>query len=208
MRYPQINEPLRATVGLEKLYDYEFVLDLRGSNGQTLAGCAPLGGTIQLTDQLRGRRPVATYLHEVGHLIAYEYELHDTPHGEYHNKYFGVLVAVMYRRAKMLPLLKVYDFADVAGGDSFDMPSEAEIVERFAYIIAKSAELATSSLTIEQIAKHLYQTDLAAEYRNSGKQPFCVRSEWIAGVFGTALGIAISASAAAALYLVKYQNPF
>jgi hypothetical protein len=163
--YPVINKDLCTLVGLEKLYPYCLVSDLR-LNEKPIAGVfIKSEGIIHLKAELSPKGLLAAYLHEVGHAIAAKSGLEYTPDADAHNEYFAVLVAVMYRRVKVLDMLKIYDFCDTEKGQSFYvdagiLPSDETLIRRFEYIIQTSSKLASKPLTIEQIAKKLWEEEV------------------------------------------------
>ena len=169
-----IDDALRKRVQLEKLYPFEMVVGLTDDNGDECTGLFFYETKeIKIRAGQTKKRTVATYLHEVGHLIAAKNSLSTTPKANIHNQYFAVLVAIMYRRCDLLPSLKYYDFADGANRQRADSDEpeldDAEILERFEYIIRRSSDLAPKNLSIEQIAKILFDEDALPEWKNISK---------------------------------------
>lgn len=167
-----INEGLARRVGLQKLYPFAVVHDLRDHRGRPLGGYADCGlGQVVLCGGMSNpSRIVGLYLHEAGHLVANAAGIDHDPAGRTHNRYFAALVATMYRRAGILDQLKIYDFADGQEYQNGELPPEAlsvegmadgaELVERFRYIVHRSAELAASRLTVEAAARKIYREDV------------------------------------------------
>lgn len=193
-----INEELRKRVGLEKLYPYSLMPRER----EDFAGLAYLQAEeIMMTPSLRDEESIISiYLHEVGHLIANKAGIDEDSTGMNHNKHFACLVAVKYRRAGMLDRLRLYDFSDThsrLNGEG-PMPSDEELISRFTYIIERSAELAPLPLSIEQIAKKIYQEDVVPHlystkgHTNAKRDNFplsCAFSYWGIGILtGAILG--------------------
>ncbi|MFZ6767857.1 hypothetical protein ACO0LM_12325 [Undibacterium sp. Di26W] len=162
-----INEELRKCVGLEALYAFKAVDNLKNefTDGIIHGAFRRTTGEIFLNTRLGAtpRRAVATYLHEVGHLLAYESCMSTSPNADAHNPYFGVLVAVMYRRANLLEYLEIYDFCDTSVGQRANhldqMAEDEELIARFTYILRRSARLAKLELSMELLAAKLYYED-------------------------------------------------
>lgn len=158
-----INDDLRRRVGLCRLYPYSLC------NITHCLAYADLGAqAIVMAREVaiyKPRRISSIYLHEVGHIIAAAEGIDDDPDARMHNRYFACLVAVMYRRVGLLDCLHVYDFADTnerqsSFGTSLDLPDDGELADRFSYILHRSAQLAPLPLSIEQIARKMYQEDV------------------------------------------------
>ncbi|MFZ6767856.1 hypothetical protein ACO0LM_12320 [Undibacterium sp. Di26W] len=162
-----INEVLKERVGLEKLYAFKVKDNLVSRvTGKQINGLFCYSTKEILLDSSLGDSPrkcVAIYLHEVGHLLALEYCMDTSPNADAHNPYFAVLVVTMYRRANLLEYLKLYDFCDTSAGQRAyhldEMPEDEELIARFEYIVRRSASLANSDLSMEQLATKLYFED-------------------------------------------------
>lgn len=157
-----INEHLQKRVGLRRLYPFSVAKGLRCTAYADIVASV----VVMASDahDYNTRRIEAIYLHEVGHLIAASVGIDDDPSGRTHNRFFACLVAVMYRRAGLMDRLTLYDFADTherqgALSENQDLPPNDELVERFSYIICRSAQLAPLPLTIEQVAALIYRED-------------------------------------------------
>lgn len=207
-----VNDQLRALVHLETLYPYEIQVDLR-SGGKPCSGLyCPAKKQIVLNARLQ-RSPksfIAVYLHEVGHLIAHRYLLDDSPDAAAHNQYFGVLVAVMYRRANILDRFEIYDFCDTTAGQRFDCEDapildDANLIKRFDYILRRSSEFEKTSLTIEQIAHKLFYEDVLKHWRTGEfdwqkAKPISWTDMIIGAVYGVALTCGVLAAVIATLF--------
>lgn len=178
----------RQLVRLSGTYPFELSTDVSDENGIPRAGIATHDGRIVMNSlawQSR-KRFLAIYLHEVGHIVARSANIDDDPAGRIHNKYFGVLVATMYRRANLLDHLKVYDFADgLACPDGSTHPQVGEeiadgeaLIARFRYIVRRSAQLARSSLTIEAAAEWVFRNDLLPDWAARPSQPAAPGPWW------------------------------
>lgn len=157
MKYKFDPAELCELVGLERTYEFE--VKAKTDLGR-FAGLTYPDGRIELAAGLSEKRAKQVLLHEIGHVIAMRTLLDSAPDSECHNKYFATLVAVMYRRAGLLDALKIYDFADelvhVRWNGDGPLPSDDELVSRFAFIVYRSAVLAKKPWSVEQIGKHLF----------------------------------------------------
>lgn len=151
-------------VGLERTYEFTVNPALKGQRDDTrVLGRTYSDGRIELAAGLSETRAKQVYLHEVGHVLASNALVHYAPGSDCHNKYFATLIAVMYRRAgdDMLNCLKIYDFGDAEDHVRYNgrgpLPTEEELVSRFAFIMYRSAILAKKHWSIEQIGKHLFK---------------------------------------------------
>lgn len=153
------------------------------------------------------RSQALTYVHEACHWIASEYSIDHDESGAAHNRHFGLLVAVCYRRMGKLNRLFLYEFGDTHdyynGKPRFpgaQAISHDEIIERLRYILDESERYAASSLTIEQIAQDIAAREHAAQL---GEKPFwrlsaktralmrdMLRSASYAAIFGLGVGLA------------------
>lgn len=165
MNYKFDHADLCEKVGLERTYEFTVTADLPSGT----AGYAFDDGRIEIAAGLSEKRAKQVYLHEIGHLLARSALVHNAPRSDGHNKYFATLVAVMYRRAggDLLNGLKVYDFADAEEHVRYNgqgpLPTEEELVSRFAFIMYRSAILAKKPWSVEQIGKHLFKRMLDEE---------------------------------------------
>lgn len=204
-----INEDLRKRVGLEQLYPYSIAKDLKvgdyGAGGQALIS----DGHIILSDRLNPdsiERVMEYYLHEVGHLVTCAAGLQQEPDGQIqHNRFFACLVAIMYRRAGILPYLAVYDFGDIAtrqGPYGFGAPTDQELIERFGYIIRRSAELAPLPLSIESLARKIAREDLPQVWQKTQEiTGEMARHDWAGWLYGVGVGVLSTAAVCAAFFL-------
>lgn len=204
-----INDQLCERVRLAELYPFELKNDLQ-SNGKQCAGMF-----IQKTGEIfinaifknNPERLIGTYLHEVGHLIAHKFKLDKSLDADAHNQYFAALVAVMYRRAGILHMLKIYDFCDTESGQRYlkdePMLDDEALVERFQYVLRRSSALAKSRLTIEQIAKMLYIKDSLPHW-HTGRFSASRAIYWpdiaLGGAFGVSVVLGVSVAIALLLH--------
>jgi hypothetical protein len=195
--YSVINEELRKLAGLEKLYPYS--IDASTAGPRLYSGLCHNELGIVLSPRLSDEGAQVVYLHEVAHLIDKNCRFDDMPNYHAHNKYFGVLVAVMYRRAGLLRSLKVYDFAETPTTGYDGQPAlDDELIRRFNFIINESGRFSGTAATIEQIAKYLHRYHIASKPAKR-KTPKPIRwTDLIIGVFlgvsGTAAIVVTSAS--------------
>ena len=170
------------TVFLEN--SYRFSLDA----SLPFSGFASSNGGIVLRHFFSKRESfLATYLHEVAHVICAKSGLDFSPDARHHSKYFACLVFLMYRRASIIDKLDIYDFSDTDFRENGKLPSympkcqldvlendgwpsDDQLIERFTYIIRRSKQLADAGLTIEQAAQEL-RKDLQAEWYALGARP-------------------------------------
>lgn len=161
-----LNDDLRRQIGLEKFYPFSVMMrgDHAGGVAYTNGGVVALSPTLPSRDSV-----VLVYLHEVGHLIANGAGIDSDASGRLHNRYFACLVAVMYRRAGLLDRLEIYDFGDThsrQNGIGGPLPDGRELVERFSYVVTRSAQFAASPLTIERIAEVIFEEDMVSAWRS------------------------------------------
>lgn len=112
-----------------------------------------------------GRKIYSSFLHEVCHAVAHRAGFQ----GDFHSRYFGLLVAVVYRRTGMLDCLKLYDFADSEQrmNGKGPLPGADELGDRLAFIVSRSATLARSNDSLEQIAAQLVDEEFAEALHGS-----------------------------------------
>jgi hypothetical protein len=193
-----IDEKLRVSAGLEKLYPYEIVSDLT-IDGRRVAGLYDKRTHhIQISEQVPREQWVKTYLHEIAHRIATPYLMEKASSSE-HNEYFATLLATMYRRTNSLWKLSVYDFFDTDEGQSFYRDERApsltdvQLVWRFRYAITRSAHYASTQMTIEEIAEDLWQWETKRQQdvnsRNDVKEMSDLKLGIILGAISTAIVI-------------------
>lgn len=200
-----INQELRKRVGLEQLYPYSVAKDF--SVGDVATGGLALvsEGHVILAYNLTPEQVPAYYLHEVAHLVTCAAGLEQDPSGPVqHNRFFACLVAIMYRRAGILERLGVYDFGDTStrlGPYGSGTPTDQELVERFEYIIRRSAELAALPLSVESLARKIAREDLPKVWSQAEKTGDESRREWASWLLGFAVGT-ITATAASAAYIL------
>jgi len=165
---PETLKRLTETVRMD-LYYHEVVAM---PNHPYVSGCVFMA-QLQLDTpviQIAAHEPVwrrcRTYLHEACHLITGQAGLFEDPTGQAHNRFFGVLVAVCYRRVHALKSLYLYEFGDtldVVNGEKTHANakeiSDTELIDRFRFIIHLSAHYAKTDWSIERIAR-----DLAKRY--------------------------------------------
>lgn len=153
-------------VGVRSRIPVEIVKDLRSPEGVRIGGCASVtNNKICIGAGYTNDGFLSIYLHEVAHFIASKTGLSSTHNSDCHTAYFATLVAVMYRRSKLIDDLKIYDFADDNASDEKRLEkgvtvSDAELVRRFRYIITRSAFYAPTKLSIEEIAEDIYKRDV------------------------------------------------
>ena len=169
------------TVLLEKSYPFSADPDL------PFGGIASPNGGIVLKHWFTARESfLATYLHEVAHIVCINSGLDFSPESRAHSKYFACLVFLMYRRASIIDKLHIYDFSDTMFRENGKLPymqkchldilendgwpSDDQLIERFTYIIRRSKQLADAGLTIERAAGEL-RKDLQAEWCALGARP-------------------------------------
>jgi len=138
-----------------------------------------IGGGVRLGHQIIGEPIILinkdvyeagrarVYVHEACHIIAQRNQLDEDPKLSAHSQFFGLLVAVCYRRMGDLSNLCLYEFSDKYGifngerdPDYRDDPNvqpitDDERISRFTYIIRASAWYAKTDWSIERIAAHL-----------------------------------------------------
>jgi|GEM_PF-7106482 len=168
-------DELRRLCRLADDYPVEFVKDLQDRDGNRIGGAASALSGVRMDAAYIGHSRFPTdYLHEVAHVITFRAGLFDAPDSEKcpHNRYFAVILAVLYRRAGQLQELKLYDFADTSErwNGNGPLPADDLIVKRFAYVIRRSSLLADLPLTVEQIAETLYREDFEPLWLNQ-EQP-------------------------------------
>jgi hypothetical protein len=172
---PNLIDELRRTCRIDEDYPVKFVMDLKDRTGQPVAGLATQYG-IQI-DRSFLEHPLfaVLYLHEVAHVVAFRAGLCDTPDDErcIHNKYFGAIQAVLFRRAENLRYMKIYDFADsmTSSNGQGQLPSDETLLRRFAYTIRRSAKLASIPIAIEHIAEIIYREDFEPVWLAKAQQP-------------------------------------
>lgn len=123
--------------------------------------------TVRINILLPEWQRCKTYVHECCHLIAQGAGLDSDPRTEGHSRFFGVLVAVAYRRLNALPNLTLYEFSDTFGivnsephPDYINDPrvqpiSDSMLVDRFRFIITESKRYAEIGASLEAIAQDL-----------------------------------------------------
>ncbi|HUW51555.1 MAG TPA: hypothetical protein VMV75_11130 [Sulfuricella sp.] len=173
---------LRRLCKLDEDYQVQFVKNLKDRDENPVAGIASALSGVRMDAALIGHWQFpALYLHEVAHVIAFRAGLFDAPDSDKcpHNRYFAVILAVLYRRAGLLNHLKLYDFTDTSEhwNGSGPMPADGLIIRRFAYIIRRSAQLAPLPLTVEHIAEKIYWEDFEPTWINQAPTPSKV-SRW------------------------------
>lgn len=190
---PETLKRLTETVRMD-LYYHEVVAM---PNHPYVSGCVfmtnlQLGApVIQIAAHEPVWRRCRTYLHEACHLITGQAGIFEDPTGQAHNRFFGVLVAVCYRRVQSLKSLYLYEFGDTletVNGEKTHANareiSDAELIERFKFIINLSARYANSDWSIERIARHLAKTYFREDgsYREPAREPArnpAKRKSWI-----------------------------
>lgn len=122
---------------------------------------------------------LATYLHEIAHIICSSAGLDFSPDSRHHSRYFACLLFLMYRRAGIIDQLSVYDFGDTmyrengklpymhefqrAELDDDGWPSDSQLIDRFTFAVQRSRQLDRPGLSIERAAL-LLKADLQAEW--------------------------------------------
>jgi hypothetical protein len=183
--YPELNSALCALVGLDRFYPFRVSKNLK------FAGLAHIqqDGEIELACDLGGAA-TRVYLHEVAHVVAFEFGFNETLNCDSHNQYFAALVVLMYRRAGILDAFKVYDFY----GSSIDDRDAATLAARFEFAITQGEELDRAGLSVSEAALRLqnaYKTELI---RTQPQKIFAADEirAFCAGFFAcAAIGIAI-----------------
>lgn len=175
-------DELRHLCGISEEYHVEFIKELRDRDGNPIGGRATALSGIQMDAKFRGHiQFVPVYLHELAHVVAFRAGLFNAPDNEKcpHNRYFAVILAILYRRAGCLGALSFYDFADSLErwNGSGPIPDDELIIRRFVYIIRRSTQLAKLPLSIEQIAELIYREDFEPVWLNQSMQPRKV-SRW------------------------------
>lgn len=200
-----INENLRGRVGLRKLYPYTLA-DIPYA-GQAFIQT----GEVILNSKIGAFSPsriASIYLHETAHLIAADEGIDHDPNASMHNRFYACLLAVMYRRAGLLDMLKIYEFGDTierqgAASKCQELPSDGELVRRFAYIIRRSAELAPLPLTVEQIARKIYREDVyplwTKSLQNKAAGPRVNAREVVTWALGAVVGSIATAALAVSI---------
>lgn len=167
-----INEALRRRAGLEKLYHYEVQKNLT-VDGSSCGGVVRHISTyelILLTDGMHDSGVQAVYLHEVAHIICFKNDIHNPEHLIDHCQYFACLVAIMYRRTGLLYCLRIYDFGEFQRPELYEERqnlTDDELIKRFEYVMRRSNYFAPLPLTMEQIAKRIFDEDIFPFYGKS-----------------------------------------
>jgi hypothetical protein len=216
MQYTELDaRDIAAQVKMD-YYPFEYLSPLATVAGSaTLSarpGCEP-GAPIQISPTLGEIGFILTYLHEACHLIARRFNLDQVgPHNLPHNHYFGALVAICYQRigqerpreTVQLWRLSLYDFSDMPGylsgkqeTDEGHLPSAAEWIERFSFMMRACEHYAGTGLTIEAIAADLAkwrkQTAIATANAARGRETARAIRRWaaIAGLSMLGLGVGV-----------------
>lgn len=216
MLYTELDvRPVAAAVKMD-YYPFAYLSPLETISGcavvSTLEGCEP-EAPIMMSPKLGETNFVLTYLHEACHLIANRYRL--DRFGEQflgHNHYFAALVAICYQRiGKERPLgqvqlwrLSLYDFSDMPGyldgqqkTDEGRLPSAAEWIDRFSFMMRACEHYAETDMTIEAIAADLakWRKQAAIANANTARSRETARTihRWaaVAGLLVLGLGVGV-----------------
>ena len=151
-------------IGLEQYYPFYLDSDI------DFSGLTFSNGEIAIKHKYSSKEPfLATYLHEVGHVICDRVGLDHSPDGSRaHSKYFAALVFMMYIRADIISYLSIYDFSDTEHRENGSLklganglltnngwPNDNQLVSRFRFAVLHGRQLAESALSVEQAAVQL-----------------------------------------------------
>lgn len=174
-------------------------------NNEIVISSGALAGTPKKIQSL--------WLHEVMHKVVADHGLSATPDAQTHHEIFGVLLAVAYRRAGLLSSLDIYDFGDRflyensaanayhSSTDPMNQPCDGqELVDRFEYIIKRSAEMAATGRTIEELARWIVKNDFM-DFCNPPRPVRPLLSPWLLTLGMSLLGCLAGATATAAVLL-------